>query len=78
MSIACALAKGLTLANHRVVDAFGGYCNTPSKYLPAPAPVKAATNTTTTATTTTNTTATNTTKAATTTTNTTKRVLAAN
>lgn len=70
MSIACALAKGLTLANERVVDAFGGYCNTPSKYLPASAPVKAAANTTTAAA---NTTAANTTAAA----NTTTRILAA-
>jgi len=76
LSIACALAKGLTLANNRVVDAFGGYCNNPSKYLPAPAPVK-ATNTTTAATTNTTTAATNTTTAATTT-NKTTRVLAAN
>lgn len=57
MSIACALAKGLTLANERVVDAYGGFCGTPSKYLPAPAPAKAVANTTTTTAAATNTTA---------------------
>lgn len=72
--------QSLILANERVVDAFGGYCNTPSKYLPASAPVKAAANTTTAAANTTaanttaaNTTAANTTAAA----NTTTRILAA-
>lgn len=74
--MACAVAKGITVANNRVTDAYGGYCGVPSKYLPAVAPVKA-----TPAANTTNTTANKTTTTSNTTankTNTTKRVLAAN
>ena len=74
--MACAVAKGITVANNRVTDAYGGYCGVPSKYLPAVPPVKAApaaTNTTTTANTT-NTTANTTAN----TTNSTRRVLTAN
>merc|ERR1719313_2494015 len=73
--MACAVAKGITVANNRVTDAYGGYCGVPSKYLPAVPPVKAApaTNTTNTTANKTNTT-TNTTANKT---NTTKRVLTA-
>lgn len=70
--MACAVAKGITVANNRVTDAYGGYCGVPSKYLPAVPPVKAAP-----ATNTTNTTA-NTTNTSANTTNSTKRVLTAN
>jgi len=73
--MACAVAKGITVANNRVTDAYGGYCGVPSKYLPAVAPVKAtpATNTTNTTANKTNTTNTTANK-----TNSTRRVLTAN
>jgi len=74
LKIACALAKGLTLADERVVDAYGGYCATPSKYLPSPAPVKNTTANTSTTANKTNTTTTA--KANTTTANKTTRILA--
>jgi len=45
--MACAVAKGITVANNRVTDAYGGYCGVPSKYLPAVPPVKATTTNTT-------------------------------
>jgi len=73
--MACAVAKGITVAKNRVTDAYGGYCGVPSKYLPALPPVKATPATNTTANTTANTTnSTNTTNK----TNTTRRVLTAN
>merc|ERR1711937_321238 len=67
-------AKGITVANNRVTDAYGGYCGVPSKYLSAVPPVKAApaTNTTNTTANKTNTTA----NATANKTNTTRRVLA--
>jgi len=71
--MACAVAKGITVANNRVTDAYGGYCGVPSKYLPAVPPAKATPATNTTA----NTTAT-TTNTTTNTTNSTRRVLTAN
>jgi len=74
--MACAVAKGITVANNRVTDAYGGYCGVPSKYLPAVPPVKAAPATNTTANTTANTT--NTSTNTTNTTNSTRRVLTAN
>jgi len=74
--MACAVAKGITVANNRVTDAYGGYCGVPSKYLPAVAPVKAAPATNTTTNTTANTT--NTTNSTANTTNSTRRVLTAN
>lgn len=79
LKMACAIAKALTLANNRCVDDFGGFCGSPSKYLPATPPVKAANTTATNATAAKNTTATNTTAAKTnTTTAAAKRILAAN
>jgi len=70
--MACAVAKGITVANNRVTDAYGGYCGVPSKYLPAVPPVKATPATNTTANKTANTTANTTANK----TNSTRRVLA--
>jgi len=74
--MACAVAKGITVANNRVTDAYGGYCGVPSKYLPALPPVKATPATNTTANTTANKTNTTTNTTANKT-NTTRRVLTA-
>ena len=73
--MACAVAKGITVANNRVTDAYGGYCGVPSKYLPALPPVKATPAANTTANTTAN--KTNTTNTTANKTNTTRRVLTA-
>jgi len=46
LKVTCALAKAMAVPYSRVTDQYGGYCNTPSPYLPTSVPVKAATNTT--------------------------------
>jgi len=47
LKVTCALAKAMAVPYSRVTDQYGGYCNTPSPYLPTSVPKKAAaTNTT--------------------------------